>query len=127
MDIRYNCGNDHRFVHTKHLISDDARGMCTHKEMVTPQTPEYDQPFDFQSFYQLQIPSEEDNEISRKSDVVSIRSINQDSDLESGNSRHCPDNVITKSAVMPSHSETKPDQVVTRSGRVVESPNQLDL
>lgn len=52
-----------------------------------------------------QIQSEEDNEISPMSRVISVPVVNNDCDLDSGDNSglHSPDQVIT-SAIGPSHS-----------------------
>ena len=60
MDTGYNCGcegsetylvwvpgNDRRYVHANHLIHDDARGMSTNNEIVTPEMVEHNPPLDF--------------------------------------------------------------------------------
>ena len=113
-------GNDRRFVHANHLIPDDARGIDADKEMVSPEVVEYNPPLDFQResvipITRSQVQSEVDSEVSRKCSVISSPVVNNDSDLEGDNCVHSPDRVITKT-VMPGRSESRPDQVVTRSG-----------
>ena len=118
-------GNDCRYVHSNHLIPDDARGMSAHKEIVTPEMVEHNPPIDFQREpvvpeTRLRIQSEVDNEIYRKSSVFAVPVVDDDSNVESGDNSglRSPDQVVTKS-VMPSHSESRPCQVVTLSGRVI--------
>ena len=124
--------NDRRYVHANHLIPDDARGMSAHKEIVTPEMVEYNPPLDFQREpvvpeTTLRIQSEVDNEISRKSSVIAVPVVDDDSNVESGDNcgLRSPDQVVTK-PVMPSHSESRPSQVVTLSGRVIKRPDRLD-
>ena len=98
---------------------------------MSPQMVEYNPPLDFQRepvipITRSQVQSEVDNEVSRKSGVIPSPVVNNDSDLEGDNCVHSPDQVITKT-VMPGHFESRPDQVVTRSGRVVKPPNRFDL
>ena len=120
-------------MHANHLIPDDARGMSAHKEIVTPEMVEYNPPLDFQrepvvpETTTLRIQSEVDNEISRKSSVIAVPVVDDDSNVESGDNcgLRSPDQVVTK-PVMPSHSESRPSQVVTLSGRVIKRPDRLD-
>ena len=146
MDTGYNCGcegsetylvwvpgNDRRYVHANHLIHDDARGMSTNNEIVTPEMVEHNPPLDFQGEpvvpkARLWIQSEVANEISRKSSVIAVPVVDDDSNVEIGNNSglRIPDRVVTK-LVMPSHFESRKCQVVTRSGRVINRPDRLDL
>ena len=126
-------GNDRRYVHANHLIPDDARGMSAHKKIVTPEMIEHDPSLDFQRERavpetRLRIQSEVDNEISRKSSVIAVPVVHDDSNVESGDNSglQSPDQVVTK-PVMPSHSESRPRQVVTRSGWVIKRPERLHL
>ena len=95
------------------------------KEIVTPEMVEHNLPLDFQREpvvpkTRLRIQSEEDNEISPKSSVIAVPVVDDDRNVESGNNSglRSPNQVVTK-PVMPSHSEPRPCQVVTRSGRVI--------
>ena len=69
-------------MHANHLIRDDARGMSAHnKEMVSPEIVEYNPPLDIQRepvipITRLQVQSEVDNEVSRKSSVISSPVVN---------------------------------------------------
>ena len=90
-------------MHANHLIPDDARGMSAHKEIVTPEMVEYNTPLDFQREpvvpeTTLRIQSEVDNEISRKSSVISIPVVDDDSNVESHDNcgLRSPDQVVTK-------------------------------
>ena len=69
-----------------------------------------------------------DNEVSRKSRVICVPVVDNDASLEGGDNSglHIPDKVTTET-VMPGHSESKPGEVVTRSGRLVKPPNRLNL
>ena len=125
--------NDRRYVHATHLIPDDARGMSAHKEIVTPEMVEQNPPLEFQREpvvpeIRLRIQSEVDNEISPKSSVIAVPVVDDNSNVESGNNSglRSPDQVVTK-PVMPSHSESRPCQVVTRSERVINCPDRLNL
>ena len=120
-------------MHANQLIPGDARGMSAHKEIVAPEMVEYNSPLDFQRKpvvpeTRLRIQSEVDNEISRKSSVIAVPVVDYDSNVESGDNcgLRSPDQVVTK-PVMPSHSEFRPCQVVTPSGRVIKRPDRLDL
>ena len=76
----------------------------------------------------LRIQSEVDNEISPKSSVIAVPVVDDDSNVESGNNSglSSPDQVVTK-PVMSSHSESRPCQVVTRSERMINRPDRLNL
>ena len=126
-------GNDRRYVHANHLIHDDARGMSANNEIVTPEMVEHNPPLDFQGEpvvpkARLWIQSEVANEISPKSSVIAVPVVDDDSNVEIGNNSglRIPDRVVTK-LVMPSHFESRKCQVVTRSGRVINRPDRLDL
>ena len=115
--------NDRRYVHANHLIPDDT----------TPEMVEHNPPLDFQrepvvSETRLRIQSEVDNEISPKSSVIAVPVVDDDSDVESRTNSgvRSPDQVVTK-PVMPSHSESRPCQVVTRSERLINRPDRLNL
>ena len=122
--------NDRRHVHANHLIPDDARGMSAHKEIFTPEMVEHNPPSDFEREpvvpkTRLRIQFEVDNGISPKCIVIAERVVDDDSNVKrAGNNSglRSPDQVFTK-PVMPSHSESRPCQVVTRSGRVINRPN----
>ena len=127
-------GNDRCYVHANcHLIPDDARSMSAHKEIITREMVEHNPPLDFQGEpvipeTRLRIQSEVDNEISPKSSVIAVPVVDDGSNVESGNNSglRSPNQVVTK-PVMPSHSESRPCQVVTRSGRAISRPDRLDL
>ena len=92
---------------------------------------EHNPPLDFQREpivpeTKLQIQSEVDNEISPKFSVIAV--VDDNSNVESGNNSglRSPDQVVTK-PVMPSHAESRPCQVVIRSGRVINRPDRLNL
>ena len=125
--------NDRRYVHANHLIPDDARGMSAHNEIVTPEMVEQNPPLDFPREpvvpeTRLRIQSEVDNEISPKSSVIAVPVVDDDSNVESGNNSglSSPDQVVTE-PVMSSHSESRPCQVVTRSERIINRPDRLNL
>ena len=99
----------------------------------TPEMVEHNPPLDFQrepvvSETRLRIQSEVDNEISPKSSVIAVPVVDDDSDVESRTNSgvRSPDQVVTK-PVMPSHSESRPCQVVTRSKRLINRPDRLNL
>ena len=99
----------------------------------TPEMVEHNPPLDFQrepvvSETRLRIQSEVDNEISPKSSVIAVPVVDDDSDVESRTNSgvRSPDQVVTK-PVMPSHSESRPCQVVTRSERLINRPDRLNL
>ena len=122
--------NGRRHVHANHLIPDDARGMSAHKEIFTPEMVEHNPPSDFEREpvvpkTRLRIQFEVDIEISPNCIVIAEPVVDDDSNVErAGNNSglRSPDQVFTK-PVMPSHSESRPCQVVTRSGRVINRPN----
>ena len=122
--------NDRRHVHANHLIPNDARGMSAHKEIFTPEMVEHNPPSDFEREpvvpkTRLRIQFEVDNGISPNCIVIAELVVDDDSNVErAGNNSglRSPDQVFTK-PVMPSHSESRPCQVVTRSGRVINRPN----
>ena len=146
MDTGYNCGcegsetylvwvpgNDRRYVHANHLIHDAARGTSRNNEIVTPEMVEHNPPLDFQGEpvdpkARLWIQSEVANEISPKSSVIAVPVVDDDSNVEIGNNSglRIPDRVVTK-LVMLSHFESRKCQVVTRSGRVINRLDRLDL
>ena len=107
--------------------------MSAHKEIVSPKMVGYNPTLDFQRepvvpetrLQTVRIQSEADNEISRKSSVVAVPVVHDDSNVESGDNSglRSPDQVVTK-PVMPSHSESRPCQVVTHSARVIKSPDR---
>ena len=126
-------GNDRRFVHANHLIPDDARGVGSHLEKVAPDVLKKNPSLDFQGaslspVANSQIPSKDNSELSRKSDVIAIPTVENDVELESSDDSRCksPDTAIT-GPVEPSHSKSEPGRVVTRSGRVVKPPNRLSF
>ncbi|CAH3033734.1 unnamed protein product [Porites lobata] len=82
---------------------------------------EHNPPLDFQREpvvpeTKLQIQSEVDNEISPKFSVIAVPVVDDNSNVE----------MVTK-PVMPSHAESRPCQVVIRSGRVINRPDRLNL
>ena len=80
-------GNDRRFVHANHLIPDDARGLGSHVEKVTPdmlKNPSLDfQAASLSPGANSQISSKDNSELSHKSDVIAVPTIENDTELES--------------------------------------------
>jgi len=118
-------GNDRRFVHANHLIPDDDRGLGSYAEKVAPDVLKKNPPLDSQgaslsSSANSQIPSKDNSELSRKSDVIAVPTVENDIELESSKDSGCksPDTAITM-PIEPSHSKSQPGLVVTRSGRVI--------
>ena len=115
------------------MIPDDARGVGSHAEEVAPDVLKKNPSLDFQGaslspVANLQIPSKDNSELSRKSDVIAVPTVENDVELESSDDSRCknPDTAIT-GPTEPSHSKSEPGQVVTRSGRVVKPPNRLSF
>ena len=115
-------GNDRRFVHANHLIPDDARGLGSHVEKVAPDVLKKNPSLDFQgaslsSGAKSQIPSKDNSELSRKSDVIDVPTVENDIELESSEDSGCksPDTANTR-PIEPSHSKSEPGLVITRSG-----------
>ena len=75
-----------------------------------------------------QIPSKDNSERSRKSDVISLPTVDDDIELEGNDDSGCKssDTTITR-PIEPNHSESEPGPVVTRSGRVIKPPNRLSF
>ena len=103
-------GNDHRFVHANHLIPDDARGLGSHVEKVAPDVLKKNPSLDLQGASlspgaNSQIPSKDNSELSRKSDVIAVPTVENDIELESSDDSGCksPDTAITR-PIEPSHS-----------------------
>ena len=114
-------GNDRRFVHANHLIPDDARGVGSHVEKVAPDVLKKNPSLDFQGaslspVANSQIPSKDNSELSRKSDVIAIPTVENDVELESSDDSRCksPDTAIT-GPVEPSHSKSEPGGVLIRA------------
>ena len=70
----------------------------------------------------------DNSELSCKSDVIAVPTVENDIELESSDNTGCksPDTAIT-GPIEPSHSKSEPGRVVTRSGRVVKPPNRLSF
>jgi len=126
-------GNDRHFVHANHLIPDDARGLGSHVEKVAPDVLKKNPSLDFQgaslsSGANSQIPSKDNSELSRKSDVIAVPTVENNIVLESSEDSGCksPDTAITR-PTEPSHSKSEPGLVVTRSGRVIKPLNRLSF
>ena len=122
-------GNDRRFVHANHLIPDDARGLGCHVEKVAPDVLKKNPSLDLQGASlspgaNSQIPSKDNSELSRKSDVTAVPTVENDIELESSDDSGCkgPNTAITR-PIEPSHSKSEPGLVVTRSGQVIKAPN----
>ena len=120
--------NDRRFVHPNHLIPDDARDLGSHVEKVAPGVLKKNPSSDLQGESlspgnSSQIPSEDKSEMSRKSDAISVPTVDNDIELEGSDDSGCnsSDTAITRP------SESGPGPVVTRSGRVIKPPNRLSF
>ena len=79
--------NDRRFVHPNHLIPDDARDLVFHVEKVAPGVLKKNPSLDLQGeslspCKSSQIPSKDNGEMSRKSDVISVPTVDNDIELE---------------------------------------------
>ena len=79
-------GNDHRFVHANHLIPDDARGLGSHVEKVAPDVLKKNPSLDLQGASlspgaNSQIPSKDNSELSRKSDVIAVPTVENDIEI----------------------------------------------
>ncbi|PFX19650.1 Uncharacterized protein K02A2.6 [Stylophora pistillata] len=126
-------GNSRRFVHANHLIPDDARGLDSHVEKVTPDVLKKNLSLDFKGAFlssggNSQIPSKDNNELSSKPGVIAVPTVENDIELERSNDSGCEsaDRAITR-PVEPSHSKSEAGPVVTRLGRVIKPPNRLSL
>ena len=95
--------------------------MSAHKELVSPEMVEYNPALDFQRepvtpIIRSQVQSEVDNEVSRKSSVISSPVVNTESDLQGDDCVHRPDRVVSK-AIMPGHSESRSGQSIRMEGQ----------
>ena len=73
-------GNDRRFVHANHLIPDDARDLGSQLKEVAPGVLKKNPSLDLQGeslspVKSSQIPSKDNSEMSRKSDVISVPTV----------------------------------------------------
>ena len=66
--------------------------------------------------------------MSRKSDVISLLTIDNDIELKGNDDSGCKSSgtAITR-PIEPNHSESEPGAVLTRSGRVIKPPNRLSF
>lgn len=123
-------GSDRLFVHDKHLIPDDTRGMgecakgctrCVKREFTLDLQEASLSPGAI-----WKIPYNDSSEIFHKSDIISVPTVDDNIELEGNDDSRCenPDTVITR-PIEPSHSESKPGLVVTRLGKVIKPPNRL--
>ena len=124
-------GNDRRFVHANHLIPDDTRGLGSHVDKGAPDVLKKNPSLDFQGASlspgaNSHIPSKDNSELSRKSDVIAVPTVENGIELESSDDSGCksPDTAITR-PIEPSRSKSEPGRVVTRSWRVIKPPNRL--
>ena len=75
-----------------------------------------------------QIPSNDNCERSRKSDVISVPTVDNDIELEgTDDSGYKGSHTAITRPIEPNHSESEPGPVVTRSGRVIKPPNRLSF
>ena len=126
-------GNDRHFVHPNHLIPDDARDLGSHVEKVAPDVLKKNPSLDLQGGSlslgtNSQIPPKDNSEMSRKFEVISVPTVDNDIELEGNDDSGCKgsDTTITR-PIEPNHSESEPGPVVTRSGRVIKPPNRLSF
>ena len=120
--------NDRRFVHPNHLIPDDARALGSHVEKVAPGVLKKNPSLDLQGESlspgkSSQIPSKDKSEMSRKSDVISVPTVDNDIELEGSDDSGCK----SSDSARTRPSESEPGPVVTRSGRVIKPPNRLSF
>ena len=111
--------NDRRFVHANHLIPDDARGLGSHVDRGAPDVLKKNPSLDLQGASLS--PGKDNSELSRKSDVIAVPTVENDIELESSDDSGCK---ITR-PIEPSRSKSEPGRVVTRSVRVIKPPNRL--
>ena len=104
------------------MITDDTRGLGSHVEKVAPDVLKKNPSLDFHGASlspgaNSQIPSKDNSELSRKSDVIAVPTVENDIELESSDDSGCksPYTAITR-PVQPNHSKSEPGLVVTRSG-----------
>ena len=120
--------NDRRFVHANHLIPDAARDLGSQLKEVAPGVLKKNPSLDLQGESlspgkSSQIPSKDNSEMSRKSDVISVPTVDNDIELEGSNDSGCK----SSDAGITRPSESEPGPVVTRSGRVIKPPNRLSF
>ena len=110
-------GNNRRFVHANHLIPDDTRDLGSYVEKVAPSVLKKNPFLDLQGGSlspgkSSQIPSKDNSEMSRKSDVISVPTVDNDIELEGSDDSGCKssDTAITRPC------ESEPGPMVTRTG-----------
>ena len=110
------------------MIPDDARDLGSQLKEVAPGVLKKNPSLDLQGESlspgkSSQIPSKDNSEMSRKSDVISVPTVDNDIELEGSDDSGCKssDTAITRP------SESEPGPVVTRSGRVIKPPNRLSF
>ena len=102
------------------------KGLGSHVEKVAPDVLKKNPSLDFQGLSlspgaNSQIPSKDNSELSRKSDVIAVPTVNNDIELESSDDSGCksPDTAITR-LIEPSHSKSE-------HGRLIKPPNRLSF